>query len=180
MTVRGLLVAVATALVVAVVASAAVLWAQGYRLYAVTSGSMLPTYAVGDLLVAAPPGGEYHVGDVVTFPSPAGAEHEVTTHRVSGVAGDLLETTGDANQTADLAPLPIDDVVGRIIGDVAKGGYVVVFLQQPLGVGAVMSSLVSMTLLWGLFFGPEPTPDPARRKDAVVVGPTPRHATSAA
>ncbi len=151
-TTRRVVRAGAVSLAVLVVALGAVLWAQGWRLYAVASGSMLPTYAVGDLVVTAPPRGEVVPGDVVTYPSPEGSRHEVTTHRVVDVTAEGLVTQGDANDTSDVFPVPVDAVVGRVTAAVPAAGYAVVFVQQPAGVGAVMTSLLSLVLLWGLFF----------------------------
>lgn len=109
-------------IVAGLVAAAAVLWHDGYRMYAVASGSMLPNYQVGDLVVTAPPSGSYEVGDVV----------------------------------------------GQVISTIPKAGYAAVFLQQPTGVLSVLTAMLTMVALWGLFFPDErPTDDAA---DPVVGG----------
>lgn len=171
------------ALLLGVVAVAGVLWGQGYRLYAVGSASMTPTFGVGDLVVTAPPSGEYTPGDVVTFPSPAGARHDVTTHRVVEVDGALLTTKGDANETVDRSPVEPASVAGEVVSSVPKLGYVVVFFKQPAGIGATMTALLSIMLLWGLFFPDEEkaaAEAATDRRDPKHRRPAPRHAVAPA
>src|SRR4051794_853539 len=103
----------ALVVVLGVIAVAAVTsWHNGYRVYAVQTGSMTPTYQPGDLVVDAPAEGHYAVGDVVTFRSDAGSGR--TTHRVQRYTGDVLQTKGDANATPDPVPIEAGDVVGRV------------------------------------------------------------------
>ncbi len=90
----------------------------GWRPYVVQSGSMEPRIDVGDVVLAAPvsdPG--QLLGRVTVFTDP---EHPSTTktHRVVGVNADgTLRTKGDANPTADSAPVPFTDVrgLGRVL-----------------------------------------------------------------
>ncbi len=151
------------AAVAGVIAAGALLWHDGHRMYAVASGSMLPDYQVGDLVLTAPPSGSYQVGDVITFPSPAGSPQEVTTHRVAEVDGTLLLTKGDANDVTDAAPVPADEVVGKVTSVIPKAGYVVVFFKQPTGVLSLLTALLALTALWGLFF-------PDEEDDAAATG----------
>ncbi len=70
----------------------------------VTSGSMSPHIAAGDLILATPtPASEVAVGEVATLPS--SLEDTLVTHRVtsSTPTGDTItfEMKGDANDTAD-------------------------------------------------------------------------------
>ncbi|HUX70320.1 MAG TPA: S26 family signal peptidase, partial [Cellulomonadaceae bacterium] len=68
--------AIAVALGLAVGAAAA--WHDGYRLYAVRTGSMTPTYPTGALVVDAPGSSVTPaVGDVITFRVASG----LVTHR---------------------------------------------------------------------------------------------------
>lgn len=144
--------ALASLALLGAVGAGALAWHDGYRMYAVQSGSMSPTYRTGDLLVDAPPFGPYTPGDVITFRSQGGGPSAVTTHRVLDVAGPNIETKGDANDTADVALLTVDDVVGTVMTAVPHGGYALIFFQQPTGAPALMAGLVALVLLWGLFF----------------------------
>jgi signal peptidase I len=127
------------------------LWHSGYRLYAVQTGSMTPTYEPGDVVIDEPPSSEYAAGDVVTFRAHGGAA-AVTTHRVHAVTDEGIETKGDANRTPDVSPVDPASIVGRVVADVPRAGYVLVFFQQPAGVGAVVTAMLSIVLLWGMFF----------------------------
>jgi signal peptidase len=137
------------------VLGAAWTWHDGYRLYAVRTGSMTPTFPTGALVVAAPLGGPVVPGDVVVFRSGGTG---LTTHRVVTVSGDLLQTKGDANETPDVGAVPQSAVIGRVVAGTPRLGYVVVFLQQPPGVASVMTMLLCLMLLRSMFFAtPHPT-----------------------
>jgi signal peptidase len=168
MTVRSALALGALLLVMAAAGCAAAGWQLGYRLYAVQTGSMTPTYRPGDLVITAPVAEELVAGDVVTFASPGG--HGLTTHRLVAVRPDGgLVTKGDANETPDVAVLDRAAVVGRAVAGVPHGGYVLVFFQQPSGSGSVMTTMLSLTLLWQVFFpGTGAAVPPGRHRPAAA------------
>jgi len=135
----------------AVVAGAAIAWSQGYRLYAVQSGSMSPTFPTGSLVVDGPPaadGGAH--GEVITFKIGDG----LVTHRVVESSPTGLTTKGDANATDDPWTISQENVVGQVVAAVPRLGYVLVFFKQPSGVLAVVTGLWTMIMLWKLFFPP--------------------------
>jgi signal peptidase len=134
-------------------------WQDGYRAYAVRTGSMHPTYSPGDLIIDEPTPSTYAVGDVITFRTRGGVS-PVTTHRVHEVGG-ALTTKGDANDAPDVAPVQPENVVGRVVGSIPNAGYVLVFFKQPAGIGSVMTAVLALMLLWGLFF-PGETPEAYR------------------
>jgi signal peptidase len=140
---------VLVALLVGAAATAGVFFQQGYRLFAITSGSMVPALEVGDLAVAEPPGDAYAIGDVITFNSGGG---RLTTHRITEIDEGVMETRGDANVTPDIFLQDAGNVVGRVVTMVPNGGYVLVFFRQPTGILALVLALVSMALLWDLCF----------------------------
>ena len=135
------------------IATATVAWHQGYRLYAVKTGSMSPGLPVGSLLIDAPATGPYHRGDVVTIERPSDAQNPVVTHRVFAVgkAGGL-RTKGDANPQPDVFVAKRDNVVGEVVAHIPNGGYVLVYLSQWTGVASVMTVMLTLWLGWGLFF----------------------------
>jgi signal peptidase I len=132
-----------------IVGAGALLWHDGYRVYAVRTGSMSPSYPVGSIVVDTPPSADgAAVGSVITFRASGG----LVTHRVFETSEDGLTTKGDANNTPDAWTIPPESVVGQVIASVPKLGYLLVFFKQPSGVLSVVAGLGTMILLWQLFF----------------------------
>lgn len=123
-----------------------------HRVYAVRTGSMSSTFLPGDAVIDAPVSAELRVGDVITFRSQGVDGTGLTTHRIHGFKGSDIQTKGDANRTPDIALVPRANVVGRVIAGVPKGGYVLYFFSQWTGVAALMTALLALSMLWGLFF----------------------------
>ena len=133
----------------AIVGTAAIAWDHGYRVYAVRSGSMSPAYLTGSLVVDVPPQVDGSTpGSVITFNVGDG----LVTHRVYATSDAGVTTKGDANRTPDSWTVPPQFVVGQVVGSVPRMGYILVFFKQPAGVIAVVTGLVTMMLLWQLFF----------------------------
>lgn len=136
----------------AAVGTAIALYAKGYRVWVVHTGSMEPTYMPGDVVVDAPPTGRYHAGEVLTFRH-SDLSSDVVTHRVTAVtAAGTIHTKGDANRSADVWDIRPDQVQGRAIGDVKYVGYALVFLRQPTGAAAIATVMFAIVMLWQLFF----------------------------
>lgn len=84
----------------------------GWTPVAISSGSMNPAIREGDVVVSAgvPPGEVLRTGEVIVF-STGGA---LVTHRVEApLGGGRYVTRGDANASADAAPVHSGQVVGR-------------------------------------------------------------------
>jgi signal peptidase len=136
----------------AIVGTAAALYVKGYRVWVVHTGSMEPTYMPGDVIIDAPPTGDYHAGEVLTFRH-SDLTSDVVTHRVIAVtAAGTIHTKGDANRSADVWDIRPDQVQGRTIGDVKYLGYALVFLRQPTGSAALATVIFAIVMLWQLFF----------------------------
>ena len=107
---------VSTVVVIAVMCFAALLVVSrimGYQVFNVVSGSMEPTYGVGDLLyVKTVDPDSVKVGDPITFV--LNENLVVATHRVIRVDAEkrLFYTKGDANETADVAPVHFNNLIG--------------------------------------------------------------------
>lgn len=102
--------------------------AVGGRPLTVLSGSMVPTFSPGDVVVVRPVEvDDLQVGDVITFQEKSG-EPELISHRIIGEAfgsdGREFVTQGDANPTADLATVKAAQVRGEVWYTVPKVGYV--------------------------------------------------------
>ena len=107
---------------------------MGYQIFNVISGSMEPTYSVGDLLyvkVVDPDG--IKVGDPITFV--LNEDLVVATHRVVEIDAENRHfyTKGDANDTVDAAPVHFNNVIGVPQFAIPFLGYVSDFIQHPPG-----------------------------------------------
>jgi signal peptidase len=151
-----------TSIMGAVLVTGLWLWHDGFRAYVVHTGSMQPNYKSGSLVIDRPVDRLIRAGDVITFRH-SDVTKDVVTHRVTEItSGGLIHTKGDGNGTADVWDIRPDQVRGHVIAGLPYAGYVVVFLQQPAGIAAVMLVVLAMLLLWGLFFGPAVEADEKR------------------
>ena len=110
----------------------------GIKTYAVTSGSMEPTYHVGSLIyVKNVDTSSLKVGDAITFMLD---EDTVATHRIVEIVSDdsdqsvlRFRTKGDANDTVDAGLVHYKNVIGKPVFSVPCLGYVADFVQHPPG-----------------------------------------------
>lgn len=137
---------VTTVLVVAVVLFAVLLVGfrvLGYQVYNVISGSMEPTYSVGDLLYVKPVDPDaIKVGDPITFV--LNENLIVATHRVTAVDREnrFFTTKGDANEAADASPVHYNNVIGIPKFSIPLLGYVSAYVQEPPGTYVAIGSCV--------------------------------------
>ena len=149
---------ITTTLVVLVVVFAVFLMGtrlMGYQVFNVVSGSMEPTYSVGDLLYVkeVDPDG-IKVGDPITFV--LNEELVVATHRVIEIDAENRHfyTKGDANDTADAAPVHFNNVVGVPQFSIPLLGYVSDYIQHPPGLYVAIAlgiGLLAVVFLPDLF-----------------------------
>lgn len=149
---------VTTTLVVLVVVFAVFLMGtrlMGYQVFNVVSGSMEPTYSVGDLLYVkeVDPDG-IKVGDPITFV--LNEDLVVATHRVVEIDAENRHfyTKGDANETADAAPVHFNNVVGVPQFSIPLLGYVSDYIQHPPGLYVAIGlgvALLAVVFLPDLF-----------------------------
>lgn len=106
----------------------------GYRVFTVISGSMEPSYSVGDLIyVKSVDPNTVKVGDPITFI--LNENLVVATHRVIKIDAEnqYFYTKGDANETADALPVHFNNLIGVPEFSIPKLGYVSDFIQNPPG-----------------------------------------------
>ena len=139
---------VSTCVVILLVLSAVFLMGTrilGYRVFNVISGSMEPTYSVGDLLYVKEVDPEtIKAGTAITFV--LNENLVVATHRVVEVDAEnsRFYTKGDANNAADAMPVHFNNVIGVPSFSIPLLGYVSDFVQRPpgmyiaLGIGIVL------------------------------------------
>lgn len=149
-TVRHLAAALAVSIVGIALCTTVVAWHEGYRAYVVRTGSMMPTFHPGDAVIDRPAEHGYDVGEPITFEIAPGS---LVTHRLRSVdPRGGLHTKGDANKKADVWTISPEQVHGVVARGLPKMGYVLVFLRQKTGIAGVMTSALSLFLLWGLCF----------------------------
>ena len=105
----------------------------GYSYLQVDSGSMAPTIHTGDAIVIRKDD-TYASGDVITFYQ----DERYITHRIQKLEGNQLITKGDANNAADPRQVTYDEIYGRVIWTIPKGGIVLNALHDPrilIGIG---------------------------------------------
>ena len=106
----------------------------GLQVFTVVSGSMEPTYSVGDLLyVKTVDPDSVKVGDPITFV--LNEDLVVATHRVIEINTAEREfiTQGDANTTADANPVHFNNLIGVPVFAIPLLGYVSAYIQSPPG-----------------------------------------------
>jgi signal peptidase len=135
--------------VIAVAGSLLIAQAMGFKPLAILSGSMEPAYHVYGLVIVdtnAKPE-DISTGDVIAFQL---SEETTVTHRVTDVdeGARLFSTKGDANDNADLSPVPFDNMVGRAGLHVPWLGYVLMNMKTPKGIAI---GVILLALLIALF-----------------------------
>ena len=125
----------------------------GYRYYDVLTGSMQPTYNVGDLiLVKVTDPSEIQVGDPVTF-NPGSTDDSYLTHRVTqkienymGTGNICFKTKGDANETEDPFVIDGNRMIGVVKLRIPLVGHLVQFVQYNYVI------IIVMVVLFSVFF----------------------------
>jgi len=105
--------------------------AVGWSSQVVLSGSMMPHIASGDVVVTQPvPAGSLKIGQVILVSNPA-RPGTLLMHRLVGRRPDgMLVTRGDANATADSAPVSPSAVRGLPRIRLPYNGLPLVWTQQ--------------------------------------------------
>ncbi len=115
----------------------------GYTPLIVLSGSMSPTYVVGDVIYYEEvKQEELKVMDVITFKS--GGDSYVT-HRITDIIDGEYETKGDASLSVDAEHVKFENVKGRVVKyHLPLLGHYIKFVNEHLYlVGVVVLILVS-------------------------------------
>jgi len=110
--------------------------------FIILSGSMEPALSPGDAVVVDG-SASVGVGDIITFDD---GNAVPTTHRVIGVEGGQYVTQGDANENADSGLVSPDAVLGRVTLTIPLIGYVVLWVNTPIGYIALVLLPISLFL----------------------------------
>lgn len=126
---------------------------SGHRLVTITSGSMVPHFAVGSTITIHTPtdAATLEPGTIITFH--AVGNGTVITHRIvkrvsdPGTPGVFYQTKGDANATADPDLAPAVNVVGVADDVLPRWQELAVSLQTPRGRLLVYGGLFAVVAL---------------------------------
>lgn len=123
-------------------------------LVVVESESMLPTLAVGHLLVLqyrAPD--QIQVGDIIVFNT--SYHNKPIVHRIveiQNVSGELhYYTQGDNNDVQDPMYRTYNDIIGVVVFGIPYIGYVTLFLHEPYGLAIVFILFLALLILPEIF-----------------------------
>lgn len=124
----------------------------GIKNYAVTTGSMVPTIPVGSMAYVNTniPSNDIKQNDVVAFYTD-NTETKACVHRAIAINGadKTFTTKGDANAAKDVAPVPFNDVIGRMDLSIPYVGYVADFVASK---GVFIALVILATALLSQVF----------------------------
>lgn len=107
----------------------------GWQADGLRSGSMSPALKRGMLVVAMPvESATIKTGDIIIY-RPASSAENLICHRVIAIENPPLffKTKGDALAFADPEMVPSQNVVAKVVFDVAILGYAAMFMKTPIG-----------------------------------------------
>ncbi len=132
----------------------------GYTSASITSGSMMPTLRVGDVVIAVDHDGTKIAPDtVVVYEEPR--RHDLVTHRVVSTNPDgSYITKGDANGGNDPAPIPAANIRGKTQWIVPFVGLPRVWAAQHQWTLLILTIAFTAMTVWLARFAFDPRHDP--------------------
>ncbi len=136
----------------------------GYTSASITSGSMMPTLRIGDVVIAADHGDdEIAPGTIVVYEDPR--KHDLVTHRVVSVNPDgSYITKGDRNGANDPKPIPAANIRGTAQWIVPFVGLLRVWAAQGQWTPLVVTIAATAMALWMSRFAFDSRYDPWRKR----------------
>lgn len=120
----------------------------GHKGYTVISASMEPTLQVGDyIIIKNVPYKQIKNQDIISFLDSG----MIVTHRVVAKEGESASTRGDNNSVNDVKTVTKSNYVGTYLFRIPHLGYVLIWLQKPIVLAAVMG-LIVLRMLTLIFF----------------------------
>ena len=116
----------------------------GRKPFVVLSGSMKPNILIGDLIIVkGVDANTLQKDDIIAYRDD---KDLVTTHRIINVIktdeDTCFETKGDSNNVKDSSIVCSNDIEGKYIHRLARLGNLILFVQQPLGFGIMMITIL--------------------------------------
>lgn len=102
---------------------------NGYTALEVVSGSMEPTFDVGDVIIINQKKKDYKEKDIITFKD---ENFSYVTHRIEKITDKGIVTKGDANSSTDEGYIESDDIVGVYVMRISKVGYIIKSIKNPI------------------------------------------------
>jgi len=119
----------------------------GYTSASITSGSMMPTLRIGDVVIAADHGDDdIAPGTIVVYEN---RDHDLVTHRVVSInPGGYYVTKGDMNGAPDPSPVPAANIRGTAQWIVPFVGLPRVWAAQGRWTLLIATVAATATALW--------------------------------
>jgi len=120
--------------------------ATEHPLLVVVSGSMVPTFNVGDIIyIKGVPSETIDVGTIIVFHSPREYDTLIVHRVIQRVDKDgttYFKTKGDFNRYADDWTVPREYVVGTYSGRIPYIGIIVMKLREPAGTALIVILII--------------------------------------
>ncbi len=121
----------------------------GFKQYMVMTGSMKPTYNIGDLIIVKEVAErELHAGNVITYS--VGNSAETISHRIIEITYENgkkeYKTKGDNNNSVDTDLVSFDKIQGKIICKVSNVGLIISKITTGTGI-AIILRIVSLNYI---------------------------------
>lgn len=122
----------------------------GWKPFIVMSGSMQAELYAGDVAIIKEVNtDELKVGDIIAYQE---SKDFVVTHRVIEEVIDedgqrRFVTKGDNNNEVDLKQVSMEQVEGKYVGKISKIGYLLLFIQTPIGTVISVSIPICILLI---------------------------------
>lgn len=122
----------------------------GKKPLVVLSGSMEPTFKTGSVIYYEKVNPDtIKERDIITYKLDSGT---LVTHRVIQITSEGFITKGDANNTADLKPIPKNKVLGKTMNYyVPYAGYIVRYISEHLVIVVIVIAILIVDFLLSNF-----------------------------
>lgn len=116
----------------------------GYKPMYILSQSMRPALEPGDIIFSRTVNPEdIKINDVITYRI---RQNILVTHRVNNIVIEdgqmFFKTKGDANDTEDNTLISQNQLVGRLVFNIPKGGYITNFITNLKGFLLVLTVII--------------------------------------
>jgi len=109
----------------------------------IMSESMEPTIMTGSICFIDEDVGMYEVGDIVTYDK----DDKSIIHRIVEITDEGYITKGDNNDVVDPGIRAENDITGTFVYTIPKIGNVVLLVQNPVGLIAILAGLAFFVLI---------------------------------
>ena len=113
----------------------------GFKQYMVMTGSMEPTYNIGDLIIVKEvKEDELNVGDAITYS--VGNGSETVSHRIISITIEngekQYQTKGDNNSSADPDLVNFNNIEGKIVFKISNLGIIISEITTGTGIALIL------------------------------------------